>query len=77
MLETTFRIYRAGIRSLSLLHLSWFSVLFSMMLDTAGSRAQPASFRKLDDEKMKAIVDIVDNFRPTKPLNGRTVSLWN
>ena len=38
------------------------------------SRAQLAAFRNLDDDKMK---DIVDNFRPPQPLNGRTVSFWN
>jgi len=37
------------------------------------SRAQLAAFRKIDDDKMK---DIVDNFRPPQPLNGRTVRFW-
>ena len=38
------------------------------------SRAQLEAFRTLDDDKMK---DIVDNFRPPQPLNGRNVSFWN
>ena len=38
------------------------------------SRAQLAAFRMLDDDNMK---DIVDNFRPPQPLNGRTVNFWN
>merc|ERR1712079_99344 len=37
------------------------------------SRAQLQAFRTLDDDKMK---DIVDNFRPPQPLNGRTVRFW-
>merc|ERR1711910_300109 len=37
------------------------------------SRAQLQQFRMLDDDKMK---DIVDNFRPPQPLNGRTVRFW-
>jgi len=37
------------------------------------SKAQLAAFRKIDDDKMK---DIVDNFRPPQPLNGRTVRFW-
>jgi len=37
------------------------------------SKAQLAAFRKIDDNKMK---DIVDNFRPPQPLNGRTVRFW-
>ena len=38
------------------------------------SRDQLKAFRMLDDDKMK---DIVDNFRPPQPLNGRTVNFWN
>ena len=38
------------------------------------SRAQLEAFRMLDDDKMN---DIVDNFRPPQPLNGRTVNFWN
>ena len=37
------------------------------------SRAQLQAFRMLDDDYMK---DIVDNFRPPQPLNGRTVRFW-
>jgi len=37
------------------------------------SRAQLQAFRMLDDDNMK---DIVDNFRPPQPLNGRTVRFW-
>jgi len=37
------------------------------------SRAQLQAFRVLDDKHMK---DIVDNFRPPQPLNGRTVRFW-
>ena len=37
------------------------------------SRAQLQQFRMLDDDKMK---DIVDNFRPPQPLNGRPVRFW-
>jgi len=37
------------------------------------SRSQLQMFRMLDDDKMK---DIVDNFRPVQPLNGRTVNFW-
>merc|ERR1712072_276518 len=37
------------------------------------SRAQLQAFRTLDDKHMK---DIVDNFRPPQPLNGRTVRFW-
>jgi len=37
------------------------------------SRAQLQQFRMLDDDYMK---DIVDNFRPPQPLNGRTVKFW-
>ena len=38
------------------------------------SKAQLAQFRMLDDSDSK---DIVDNYRPPQPLNGRTVSFWN
>lgn len=38
------------------------------------SRSQLALFRTLDDDDMR---DIVDNFRPPQPLNGRTVKFWN
>merc|ERR1712037_452457 len=37
------------------------------------SRAQLAQFRMLDDSDSK---DIVDNYRPPQPLNGRTVKFW-
>ena len=37
------------------------------------SRAQLQQLRMLDDDKMK---DIVDNFRPPQPLNGRPVRFW-
>jgi len=37
------------------------------------SRAQLQAFRMIDDDNMK---DIVDNFRPPQPLNGRTVRFW-
>jgi len=37
------------------------------------SRAQLQAFRNIEDSKM---VDIVDNFRPPQPLNGRTVKFW-
>ena len=37
------------------------------------SRAQLQQFRMLDDDNMN---DIVDNFRPPQPLNGRKVRFW-
>merc|ERR1711997_96477 len=37
------------------------------------SRAQLQAFRMIDDDYQK---DILDNFRPPQPLNGRTVRFW-
>ena len=37
------------------------------------SRAQLGQFRLLDDANNE---DIVDNFRPPQPLNGRVVKFW-
>ena len=37
------------------------------------SKAQLHAFRKIDDDYQK---DILVNYRPPQPLNGRTVRFW-